>query len=156
MNITELLQKLISIRSVYPDEQEISAYIVTYLQKIGFEVTTVTTGNDRNNIVATFGKSDLYLGFYGHMDTVPPDSAYSQDPFSMWVEDGNIARGLGVCDMKGGLSAILKIAEYAVGKNLPVKLIFGVDEEDISQGAHDLVDSCLLKDISYLLQKADK
>ena len=151
MDIQLLLKQLVEIPSVYPDEQKISAFIVEYLTTLGFSVKIVTTGQDRNNIVATYGKAERYLGFYGHIDTVPPDPLYSQDPYTMWIEHGNIARGLGVCDMKGGDAAILTMAKYAISHHFPVKVIFGVDEEDISQGAHDLVDSGLINDIEYLI-----
>ncbi len=84
------------------------------------------------------------------MDTVPPDKEYSSDPFTLTIKD-NKAYGLGVGDMKGGLTAILKMAEYASKNNLPVKVVFGVDEEGISQGAHNLAETRLLDNIDFLI-----
>jgi succinyl-diaminopimelate desuccinylase len=84
------------------------------------------------------------------MDTVPPAGDYTRDPFSV-VCDGDIVRGLGVCDMKGGLTCILQAAKWASDNNLPLKVIFGVDEEDISRGAHDLVQSGLLSDVGFMI-----
>lgn len=151
MEFTELLKKLISIPSVFPHEQEMSEFLTKYLQTLGFDIKHVLTSKNRNNIIARFGKANTYLGLYGHMDTVPPDPGYMHDPYSMWIENDYIARGLGVCDMKGGIAAILKTAEYAAKNHQPIKIIFGVDEEDISQGAHDLCDSGLLNDVKYLI-----
>ena len=149
-NAIELLKQLVSIPSVFPNEAEVSAFIGAKLEGMGFRVEQVLTAGGRPNLVATFGESPSYLGFYGHMDTVPPAKDYAANPFEVRLE-GDRLSGLGVCDMKGGLSCILTAAAWAVQEKLPLKLIFGVDEEDISQGAHDLVDSGLLSDVAYLI-----
>lgn len=148
MQTIEILKKLISIPSVFPNEQEISKFISSYLKNQGFEVKKVKTDNARYNLVATFGQKDKYLGFYGHMDTVSRDEI--SDPFTLTIR-GEKAWGLGVEDMKGAISVILKTAEFAVEAKLPVKIVMGVDEENISKGAHDLVDSGLLDDIAFLI-----
>lgn len=150
MDTLSLLKNLVSIPSVYPNEADVAAFIEAYLAELGFSVERVLTGDKRPNLVATFGSADRYLGFYGHMDTVPPARDYTRDPFVVTLE-GDTAFGLGVCDMKGGLTCILQAAAWAAHEKLPIKLVFGVDEEDISQGAHDLVDSRLLKDIGFLV-----
>lgn len=148
----DLLSRLVSINSVSGNEYHLGVFIQNYLKPLGFRIQTVKTSPTRINLIATFGKASSYLGFYGHMDTVSPHKEYEQNPFKMWTEqNGTIARGLGVCDMKGGISAILKTAEYAVKHNLPIKLVFGVDEEDISQGAHDLIRSTYLDEINFLI-----
>ena len=150
MEMINLLSQLVRINSVYPNEKAIGFFLASYLKKSGFLIQKITTSNGRQNIVATYGKSHTYLGFYGHMDTVCPDKYYKQDPFNVKVR-GNKATGLGVVDMKGGITAILFLARFAVKNKMPVKIILGVDEENISQGAHDLVDSPLLRDISFLI-----
>jgi acetylornithine deacetylase/succinyl-diaminopimelate desuccinylase-like protein len=150
INNLQLLSKLVTINSVYPNEIELSKFIENYLSNLGYKIDIVVTNENRNNLIATLGSSNKYLGFYGHMDTVPPAKDYEFDPFIVHEKEG-IVRGLGVCDMKGGLTCILQLAKYAKEQNLPVKLIFGVDEENISEGAHDLVDSGLLNDVSFLI-----
>lgn len=149
MDQLELLQRLISIPSVFPKENELSLFIEELLKGWGYQIERVVT-QGRVSLIATLGVGDRYLGFYGHLDTVPPAKEYTRDPFAMVVEDG-IARGLGVCDMKGGLSCILMLGQFAAERKLPVKLVFGVDEEDISRGAHSLVDSGLLDPIEMLV-----
>ncbi|MBA3723405.1 MAG: M20/M25/M40 family metallo-hydrolase [Candidatus Levybacteria bacterium] len=149
MTTQALLEKLVSIPSPLNHEKEIGEYLFAYLTEIGFHVEKVCTDKNRVNLVATFGVAKTYLGFYGHMDTVSPESD-QETPYQVIRKD-NIVKGLGVEDMKGGIAAMLQAGTYAVANNLPVKLIFGVDEEGISQGAHDLVDSALLKDIGFLI-----
>ena len=53
--------------------------------------------------------------------------------------------------MKGGVAAIIMAGLQAVKEKLPVKLIFGVDEEDISAGAHDICSSGKLSQLAYLI-----
>lgn len=144
----ELLEKLVSIPSVFPQEEEISNFLADHLKEIGFSVKKVSSGKGRNSIVGAFGKAKKYLGFYGHMDTVPRvdyKNAY------VVTKKGNKVTGLGVEDMKGGIAIILQTARYAAQNKFPLKVIFGVDEENISQGAHDLVDSGLLSDIDFMV-----
>lgn len=146
----QLLSDLVSIPSAFPNERKVSSYIEKYLTNLGFAVSTVKSGADRNNLIATLGSTGTYVAFYGHMDTVQADKRYTRDPFTI-RQEGSRVQGLGVADMKGGIVAILKVAEYARRHQLPVKLVFGVDEENISVGAHDLVDSGMLKDIDFLV-----
>ncbi|MBI2033423.1 MAG: M20/M25/M40 family metallo-hydrolase [Candidatus Levybacteria bacterium] len=150
MDTTKLLKQLVRIPSVFPNELRISQFLAQYLKNIGFTVELVKTKNKRNNIVSVFGKAKTYIGFYGHMDTVPRKEQKGVNPYNLTIQ-GKKAFGLGAEDMKGGISAILQMGEYAVENNLPVKILFGVDEEDISRGAHDLVDSGLLEDIRFLI-----
>ncbi|MBI2442912.1 MAG: M20/M25/M40 family metallo-hydrolase [Candidatus Levybacteria bacterium] len=146
----ELLQTLVETASVYPEEQAISGVIKGILTGYGLDVKEVPTDSDRNNLVGTFGQSDMYIGFYGHMDTVPAHPGWQQNPFELRIK-GDKATGLGVQDMKGGLVAILRVAEFAAKNDLPVKVFFGVDEENISKGAHDLVDSGEMNDVAFLV-----
>ena len=150
MNTLELFKTLVAIPSVFPEEKQISQFLVQYLKKIGFSVATVQTETKgRNNIVATYGKAKKYLAFYGHMDTVPADPTRT-NPFHVRMK-GNQAWGVGTEDMKGAIAAILKTGEYAVDHDLPMKIVFCVDEEHISQGAHDVVDSGLLHDVDFMI-----
>lgn len=150
MDTVDLLKKLVSIPSVFPEEKEISRFIFSYLQNLGFEVKKIKTDEKRFNLVATFGKSKKYLGFYGHMDTVSRDEISKTDPFTMTIKGDKVC-GLGVEDMKGAIAAILKTAEFAVEEKLSIKIILGVDEENISKGAHDLVNSGLLNELAFLI-----
>lgn len=146
----ELLRSLVSINSVFPNEATLSRYMQGLLKERGFSIVEVMTEGERPSFVATFGRSSTYLGFYGHLDTVPPDSLYTCDPFAMRTDESN-AYGLGVADMKGGNACVLAAAFKAAERGLPVKVVFGVDEEDISQGAHDLVSSGLLNDVACMI-----
>ena len=68
--------------------------------------------------------------FLGHMDTVFLEGTVQQRPFTI---DGANARGPGVCDMKGGLVAMLHVMEtlqhYKITDNLSLCAGFNSDEE---------------------------
>lgn len=150
MNSLELLQKLVEIDSVFPNEQRMSLFLQEYLEKIGFSVEVIPTDKSRNNLIATYGRSENYLCFYAHMDTVPRDEKGELEPYKLIIK-GDKAFGLGAEDMKGAIVNILYTAEYAVEHKLPMKIIFAVDEEYISRGAHDLVNSKKLHDVGFLV-----
>ena len=68
--------------------------------------------------------------FLGHMDTVFLEGTVQQRPFAI---DGKHAKGPGVCDMKGGLVAVLHIMEtlqhFGISDHLSVCAGFNSDEE---------------------------
>lgn len=149
-SILELLRSLVRVNSVFPNEAALSRYMQGLLRERGFSIVEVMSDGGRPSFVATFGEASRHLAFYGHLDTVPPDPLFSFDPFEMRTDDTN-AYGLGVADMKGGNACILAAAFYAADKGLPVKVVFGVDEENISHGAHDLVSSGCLNDVACMV-----
>lgn len=101
-------------------------------------------GRKRFNLLASRGNKGNALAFYGHMDTVPPYGKWANDPFEL-IKSGDKLKGLGVWDMKAGLAAIIKACE-AADKERKIKVLFGVDEEDISRGAWTAVKSGFLND----------
>lgn len=149
-SVMNLMTSLVAIPSVFPNEENVTSFIELYLQKLGFQVTRISSESNRDNLVAEFGKAKKHVCFYGHMDTVPPDPEWQQDPYTVSTQD-DIARGLGVTDMKGGIAAILVLAEYAVKHNLPVKLAFGVDEENISLGSYHLTQTSFFDSVEFLI-----
>src|SRR3989338_8082876 len=150
MKSLDLLSQLVRINSIFPFEQKISTFVENYLRKLGFRIQIITTGKNRNNIVATYGKAHGYLAFYAHLDTVPLSCGYITDPYKLTIK-GDKAYGLGAGDVKGGMTAILQTARYAVKNKLPIKLIITVDEENISQGAHDVIDADVLKNVTCII-----
>lgn len=149
-NVIQLMEKLVKIPSVFPNEQKVTNFLETYLRELGFSIQRVPAEPGRDNLVATFGESEKFVCFYGHMDTVPAHLEWQQDPFAVTV-DGDTAHGLGVTDMKGGIAAILVAARFAVEHHLPIKIALGVDEENISLGSYTLVQTDFFKDVVLLI-----
>ena len=76
-----------------------------------------------------YNKDEVGLGFVGHTDTVEYTDGWCYDKLSLTKEDGKLY-GLGVCDMKSGIAAIIAaIAQMDFSKlSKGMKLYFTYDE----------------------------
>jgi len=147
MEAVELLRKLVSINSVYPNERELGEFLESYLKEIGFSVQRQKISDGRFNVLAEKGTQGKSILFYGHMDTVPASKDWARNPFILTEEEDNL-RGLGVWDMKAGLAIILKAVEDSKRN---IKIAFCVDEENISEGVHKLAEGNFLNNVEYAL-----
>jgi len=104
MNVIELFKKLLSFKSVTPNDDGAMEFIKEYLND--FEVIESKKEDVKNLFVyKKFGEGD-HLCFAGHIDVVPPGEGWESDPFTPTEKDGFIyARG--AQDMKSGLAAFL-------------------------------------------------
>jgi acetylornithine deacetylase/succinyl-diaminopimelate desuccinylase-like protein len=159
MEIQELLAQLVSINSAFPGispdpdrpgEQQLAVFLEHLLQEAGFAVQRQYVTDDRFNVLAERGQGARALLLAGHMDTVPAVAGWDADPWQPRVE-GDRLIGLGSCDMKGGLVALVQAAQDLHPQTYTLKLAFLVDEENISQGAHTLVQSGWLSDVVAVL-----
>jgi succinyl-diaminopimelate desuccinylase len=146
----ELLIKLISINSIFPDEKKIAEFLLSYLDNQGFLVKKQYISPDRFNILAEKGSGQKSYLLYAHLDTVQVYGKWQADPFSLRI-NGDKATGLGTADMKGGIVAILKAVENFLPVNYKLKVCFGVDEENYSEGAYKLAQTDWLNDVQGIL-----
>jgi succinyl-diaminopimelate desuccinylase len=104
MNVIELFKKLLSFKSVTPNDGGGMEFIKRYLN--GFEtIETEKEGVKNLFIYKKFGEGE-HLCFGGHIDVVPPGDGWLTDPFTPTEKNGFIfARG--AQDMKSGLAAFL-------------------------------------------------
>lgn len=137
MSAQKILSDLVAINSVFPSENRIGEHLERKIKKIGFKTFRQTLEKNRFNIFAERGSGKNVMLFYGHMDTVPVYGDWKTNPFAL-VEKENKLYGLGACDMKGGIAAIMAAVEK-LDSNQPVKIVFGVDEENISAGVFKAV-----------------
>lgn len=135
MPVTELLQLLVQIPSVNPDnspgtdqtgEQEIAEFLANWLRDLGAEVTLEEIKPGRPNLIARFapldGRPRILLG--PHLDTVGV-AGMTIDPFSAEIRDGKIW-GRGTSDTKGPMAAMLwALKENAAAlKDSPIAIDF--------------------------------
>jgi len=90
----------------------------------------------RPNILADNNKQGKSILCYGHTDTVGVVNGWSKKPFQLTIQ-GNRAFGLGAYDMKGGIAALLRAL---TNTHRHIKILFAVDEENISQGAWGVIE----------------
>ncbi|HSB46694.1 MAG TPA: M20/M25/M40 family metallo-hydrolase [Candidatus Bilamarchaeum sp.] len=138
MDAVDLLRRLVSIKSAGPNERELGAHIEGLLREGGFRTKRLEIAPGRFNILAERDGAGAPIGLYGHMDSVEPAQGWKADPYVL-REEGDKLTGLGAWDMKAGLAAILCATREATAR--PLRIAFGVDEENISEGAHAIVES---------------
>jgi len=116
VSVTELLQKLVRIPSINPDnspgsdqvgEARIAEFLADWLRGLGAHVVVEEILPGRPNLIARFGQLDdrprILLG--PHLDTVGIEGM-TIDPFSGESRDGKIW-GRGASDTKGPMAAML-------------------------------------------------
>ncbi|MFH1394517.1 MAG: M20/M25/M40 family metallo-hydrolase [Candidatus Micrarchaeota archaeon] len=132
-----LLRQLVAIDSSFPNEKAMGGFLARALEERGFQVETQEVFPGRFNVLAERqGRNGRSLGLYGHMDTVPVQGKWEEDPFAL-RKDGDKLIGLGAYDMKAGIAVILNAVDMECDCNL--KVAFGVDEENNSAGSFGIV-----------------
>ena len=129
-----VLKKLVSFNTINDKEnKKIIEYIESFLKNLGFKTEYKT-----KNLIMSIGQNPK-LGFLGHTDTVEYIEEF-KNPFEL-KENSGFLYGLGVCDMKGGISAMLDAVSKIDFKKLKygMKLYFTYDEEIGFSGIYELL-----------------
>ena len=143
--IIELLEELIAIPSVFPNEENLAGYCADFLKGFGFKVSLLPIGKNRFNVVATKGSQKKCVMLFAHLDTVPP-YGYKKNPYEMKI-NGDIISGLGSFDMKSGIAIILYCASKIKLKKFALKIVLSSDEENNSLGSHIIYTKTFLKNV---------
>ncbi len=146
MNIIELFEKILSFKSITPNDGGAFDFIAEYLSD--FEVIRIDEGGVKNLFLYKKFSEGSHLCFAGHIDVVPPGDNWDSDPFTPVIKDGCVyARG--AQDMKAGLSAFLKACHDATLFNGTLSLLLTSDEEgDATYGTIKVLEH--LKKIDFL------
>lgn len=122
MEAKEILKKLVGYNTIRDyQNKEIMDFIENYLKKYDFTVKRI------QKCLIAYNSEKPNIGFIGHTDTVDYES-WEGNPFDLQESKGKLI-GLGACDMKGGLAAILStISKLDLTKN-SLALYFTNDEE---------------------------
>ncbi len=102
----ELLKKLVSENTVNPpgNERKLELVIKEAFAALGAEMEIVEKEKGRANFIGKIGSGSPTVGFFPHLDTVPPGDGWDTDPFTPTVKDGKLyARG--VEDSKGNFAS---------------------------------------------------
>ncbi len=131
-----LAQKLISCRSLTPDDSGCQEILIQRLAQLGFRIEKMRFG-DVDNFWARRGDAAPLLCFAGHTDVVPtgPLEQWDSDPFVPTVRDGRLY-GRGAADMKSSLAAFITAIEAFLAQhpNHPgsIALLITSDEEGVA------------------------
>lgn len=131
----KILEKLISFKSITPNDDGLIEFLNNYLSDLGCKVIVKYFGDDKvqvGNIYATYGSKGENLCFAGHIDVVEPGdlSMWKYDPFILTKENENLY-GRGVIDMKGSIACMLETIKYWIenNHNEKVSILITADEE---------------------------
>jgi putative selenium metabolism hydrolase len=130
ISLTPFLRELVQTPSPSTQERAVAERIIAEMKRLGFR--NVHTDHIGNVVGRTGAGRGPLLMFNGHMDTVrvSDPAAWSRDPFGAEIEDG-VLYGLGACDMKGGLAAMIYGAKLA---------------RDVSTLRGDIVVACVVQE----------
>ena len=136
----DILKELVKYNTIKDNQNsEIINYIINYLKSYNFKVKKI------NKCLIAYNSLKPNIGFIGHTDTVDYES-WDGDPFSLTQENNKLI-GLGACDMKGGIAAILYlISKLDLNKN-KIALYFTNDEEISRTGIKTIKDLIVPKNI---------
>lgn len=150
MELTDLLSRIIhcnSISSINPSidrgNREVIDLLANTLEELGLAIEIMDLGNNKANLIATYGNGPGGLVLAGHTDTVPCDEAlWQSDPFKLTERD-NRWYGLGSCDMKGFFPLAIEAFKKLPDKELkqPLIILATADEESSMSGAKALVNA---------------
>ena len=133
----KILKDLIKFNTIKDkDNKQILDYIEVYLKNIGFK-----TDYKGKNLIMSIGKN-AKIGFLGHTDTVEYIEGWNTNPFELTKIEDKLY-GLGTCDMKGGIAAVLETVSKVDFSKLSygMKLYFTYDEEIGFGGIYDITKS---------------
>jgi acetylornithine deacetylase len=139
-----LLSELVSFRSDRPEGEErpLADRLAELLRERGpdevvvGDVPRAAGEKTASYVYARFGRPRLLVN--AHLDTVPPNAAWSSDPFTPRVDGGRLY-ALGSADTKGAAAAIL--AALSDVKPTDTGILFSGDEEWSSVVIRDFVKS---------------
>jgi len=135
-NLLAFLRDLIRTPSPSSEERAVAERIAQEMEDLGFaDVGTDAMGNVVGRIGPAQGPT---LMLNAHMDTVrvSAQDSWTYDPFGAEVRDG-VLYGLGSCDMKGGLAAMVYGAKLLQDAQLSLKgnvVVACVVQEEVCEG----------------------
>ena len=121
----EILKDLVGFNTIKDKQnKEIINYLERYLLKYNFN----TEQKEKYLIMSIWNNQKL--GFLGNTDTVEYIEGWKTNPFKLTKKENKLY-GLGTCDMKGGISAMLEaVSEIDFSKlKYGMKFYFTYDEE---------------------------
>lgn len=154
-----LLSDLVQRDSVTPEDKGCQAMLATRLEKYGFTIEWMNSG-DVTNLWARRGNAAPLMVFAGHTDVVPTGDvqSWSSPPFSAEIIDGFLC-GRGASDMKGGVAAMITAIERFIENHEnhvgSIAVLLTSDEEGPAvegtakvvqtlQARHEKIDFCIV------------
>jgi succinyl-diaminopimelate desuccinylase len=126
--LISFLKEIIKLQSYDPTNSELPEFIVNKLSSYGID-SMIEESNGYKSIVAKTKGTPKVL-FNGHWDTVLPGKKFKKKVQSC-KEDSEYIYGLGACDMKSGVAAIVGMFIEASKQNIEGVMINLVPDEEL-------------------------
>ncbi len=130
-DVSNFTREIIAIPSISGKEGQVIKLIKQKMEKLGYEKIQI---DQMGNLIGQIGDGEKILAFDGHADTVEvgnPDT-WDYDPFQ-GKRENEIIYGLGACDQKGGIAALVYsgyiLNEIEIQKDRTFLAVVGVQEE---------------------------
>jgi len=126
------LSKLVQIKSLSLQEEEVQHELVRQMHEAGFDEAHI---DGFGNVIGRIGSGRRILAFDGHMDTVDTGNManWAFDPFGGEVRDGYVL-GRGTADQKGGVAAFITagriLKELGFDRDMTIWFVGSAVEED--------------------------
>ena len=141
-DLVEFAQELVAAPSPNPpgDERAVAAAVAARLRSLGVDdIRLLGPSSERRSVIARVPGSGngSRLALSGHLDTKPAGDldAWEADPWDPVVRDG-VLYGLGSCDMKGAVAAMVFAAAAAREADLPGDLVLVLSADEETGGEH--------------------
>jgi succinyl-diaminopimelate desuccinylase len=126
VNVIDLFLRLLSFKSVTPDDGGSLKFIEDYLDD--FEATYINKGGVKNLFLTKRFGDGKHLCFAGHVDVVPAGDGWESNPFVPKIEYGYIyARG--TQDMKSGVATFVQALKDTKEFDGRLSILLTSDEE---------------------------
>lgn len=130
----DLLQRLVDVPSVFPNEEEAMLLLEREFATLGLRPRRIDVEASRFNLLCSVGSGSPHICLNAHADTVP---ANGQSTPNARIE-GDVLYGLGACDDKASIAAMttafLEVASRREELTGTVNLLISVDEEGDARG----------------------
>ena len=137
--LRRILRRLLDIYSPSGKEEEAVAFLQGFFRRQGLPFRLQAVDEHRNNLLVLPPGGDVRLALVGHLDTV---AAYDLDEYG-YQQEGDLVRGLGSADMKGGCAAMIEafLTAWQTGPAaVPAALCLVVGEEEEGDGVEALLE----------------
>ena len=145
-NVIQILEKLISCKSLTPNDDNCQKYIAEYLEELGF-IIDFKKYDDVTNLIARYGTDSPVIAYVGHTDVVPIGDIkkWNTDPFKLTEKESKLY-GRGTSDMKGSIACMMYSIQKFLSNNKnhvgSIMIILTSDEEGPAiNGIKKLVES---------------
>ncbi len=151
----QILAKLVSCHSASSDDEALdegNAALISYVKDLlstqGFNFKEIHYSDKWSNLLCTRGEPKVV--FSAHSDTVPcAAGSWHSDPYTLTVKkDEDKAYGLGACDMKGFLAAVLTTA---CSSKFDMAILITAEEETSMNGAYAAASALKNEGVAYPL-----